>query len=343
MSSPGTTLRPEVAAFLARVREQLADLPAEERDELLEGLEADLSEQLAEGGELPDSTAYAAELRTAAGLPVSKPARLRTARRSVGARLDSVPDDLRRRWLALAQRNDLTRRAWTFLEALRPAWWVLRAWVAVTLLDTMSGRWEFVTVVPTLGVGLLGPALLGAAIWVSVLIGQGRLWPGSGPERTMLARLTLAALNVFAILAPFTFNYPGSHPEIYESYAPVHAVNVRDPSVLHIGPHVIRNIYAYDVDGKPLQGVQLFDQLGRPVAVAPQSSMGDGPARTVACPWFNGTTRLWNVFPLPQRTQRHGTCLGDVDPAKVGPQGFHAPPLASVPPATLPTSAPPPS
>ena len=66
--------------------------------------------------------------------------------------------------------------------------------------------------------------------------------------------------------------------------------------------------------------------------------MGRGADRQVTCPWFNGTTPLFNVFPLPQRTQRSGTCLGDVDPAKVGPQGFHEAPLASVPPVTLPTT-----
>ena len=81
---------------------------------------------------------------------------------------------------------------------------------------------------------------------------------------------------------------------------------------------MVRNIYAYDAEGQPLQGVQLFDQQGRPVAVAPESSMGAGAERQVTCPWFNGTTPLFNVFPLPQRTQPHGTCLGQVDPAKVG-------------------------
>ena len=50
--------------------------------------------------------------------------------------------------------------------------------------------------------------LLGAAIVLSVLIGQGKLWPGSGPDRTLVARLVLAGLNVFAILAPLTFTLP---------------------------------------------------------------------------------------------------------------------------------------
>jgi hypothetical protein len=337
-----TDLHPEVVEFLTRVRAHLADLTEEERDELLDGLEADLSEQRSERGAaaLPDPASYAAELRSAAGLPVGKTSRATTVHaRTVGTQLAAAPDTLRAHWLALTQRNDLTRRSWTFIEAVRPAWWVLRAWVAVTLLDSASGGWEFVTVVPSLGVALLGPALLGAAIWVSVLIGQGRLWPGSGPNRTLLARLTLVGLNAFAVLVPFTFHYAGSHPEVYQSYPrTVRATDSANAQVLRIGPDVIRNIYAYDADGKPLQGVQLFDQAGRPVAVAPFSSMGQGADRQVTCPWMNGTTQLFNVFPLPERAQRHGTCVGTVDPTKVGPQGFHEPPLASAPPATLPAA-----
>ena len=73
-----TDVRPEVASFVARVREQLSDLTEDEREELTGGLEADLSEQLAEGGQLPDPTQYADELRAAAGLP--EPRRRRAVR-----------------------------------------------------------------------------------------------------------------------------------------------------------------------------------------------------------------------------------------------------------------------
>jgi hypothetical protein len=335
-----TQLRPEVARFLAQVREHLADLSTDERDELLEGLDADLSEQLRDGGELPDPTGYAAELRIAAGLPPARPARLRSARRSLGAHLVSAPDDLRRGWFTVTGHNDLTRSAWVLVEALRPAWWVLRAWVAVTLVDSATGPFEEPTMLPTLGVPLLGPAVLVAAIVVSVLIGQGKLWPASGPDRTLLARLVLGALNVVAILAPFGFNFPGHQTHYVDSYQPVErAVMVRSGEpVLHRGRDVVRNIYAYDAQGRPLQGIQLFDQKGRPVAVSPVSSMGQGRNRQVTCPWFNGTTPLFNVFPLPERTQPRGTCLAGTVPARAGEQGFHEPPLAAVPAATLPAA-----
>ena len=339
-----TVLRPDVVEFLTRVREHLADLSVEERDELLDGLDADLSEQLAEGGALPDPASYAAELRSAAGLPPGRTVKPRKARaRTLGAHLVAAPDTLRERWLGLTRRNDLTRRTWTMLEAVRPAWWVLRAWIAVSLVDQLAGEWESLTVLPTLGVPLLGPALLLVAIVLSVLIGQGRIWPGSGPDRTLLTRLVLAGLNLVAILAPLTFHFPDNQPYVVyreNGYRAGYLDAAQRPGLRH-GSDVVRNVYAYDAQGQPLQGVQLFDQKGRPIAVAPQSSMGEGADRQVTCPWFNGTTPLFNVFPLRQRAQRYGTCLGKVDPSKVGPQGFHEPPLASVPPATLPDAVPP--
>jgi len=338
-------LHPEIAQqvdlFLVRVREHLADLTQDERDELLDGLEADLSEQLSEGGAaaLPDPATYAAELRSAAGLPPGRTTRTTRVRaRTLGAHLVAAPDTLRARWMRLTQRNDASRRVWALLEVIRPAWWVFRAWIAVTFLDVMAGDDEYVTLVPSLGVAVLGPAVLVAAIVVSVLIGQGKLWPGSGPGRPLVARLALAGLNLFAILLPLSFTLPLAQPFVHVGgggYNSGYYDGSHRPG-LRIGDDVVRNIYAYDAEGRPLQGVQLFDQLGRPVAVSPVSSMGRGRARQVTCPWFNGTTPLFNVFPLPQRTQPRGTCLTDIDPARAGVQGFHEPPLASVPPATLP-------
>jgi hypothetical protein len=336
VNAAATDLHPEVSAFLTRVREHLSDLAEEEREELLDGLEADLSEQLAAGDPLPEPASYAAELRAAAGLSV--PAR----RRGRTLRPTEVLDRCREELLSWTTHNGATRRAWTLVEAVRPAWWVLRAWVAVTLLDQLAGQWEYVSLWPTLGVPLLGPVLLLAAIVASVLIGQGALWPGSGPQRTTAARLVLLALNALAVVAPFTFTGDGSQVAAYvgpDGYHAGYHDGTHRPGLRH-GAEVVRNIYAYDAGGQPLQGVQLYDQKGRPVAVAPESSLGRGRERQVTCPWFNGTTPLYNVFPLPQRTQSRGTCVGRVEPAGVGTQEFQQPPLASVPPVTPPTSAP---
>ena len=67
-----TRIPAEISAFATSVRHALGDLPAQEVDDLTDGLEADLAQVYA--GEhpraLPDPSAYAMELRTAAGLTV---------------------------------------------------------------------------------------------------------------------------------------------------------------------------------------------------------------------------------------------------------------------------------
>ena len=63
-----------VAAYVREVRAELADLPIEDVDDLTGGMEADLTELAAEcggdlAGRLGSPQLYAAELRSAAGLP----------------------------------------------------------------------------------------------------------------------------------------------------------------------------------------------------------------------------------------------------------------------------------
>ena len=67
----------DVRAYVPAVRAWLADLPADEVEELTAGMEADLAERAAEsggplGGLLGQPEAYAAELRSAAGLPAAR-------------------------------------------------------------------------------------------------------------------------------------------------------------------------------------------------------------------------------------------------------------------------------
>ena len=113
-----------------------ADLAEDEREELLDGLEADLSEQVAAGDRLPDPAAYAVELRAAAGVTASR--RPAPAGGVAPPRRGARPAPGRSGALDVARRT--TRRVWSVVEALRPAWWVLRAWVAVTLLDQLAGH-----------------------------------------------------------------------------------------------------------------------------------------------------------------------------------------------------------
>lgn len=326
--------RPEIANFVTQVRAHLHDLSEDERDELVGGLEADLTDQLL-ADDAPDGPAgpvdvgdpagYAAELRAAAGFP-ERPRRLLPAIAVPPANAEAVLDGARARFENAVAAHPWTATGWELLAELRPVWWVARAWIALTALDVVTGSYEPVSVVPSFNIGGLGWGLLAGAIIVSVLVGSGRLWPGSGPDRAVAARLAVIALNVTAALLPFTWSIaaPGYLTGVPESFA---AEVYRAPG-LQLGGQQVTNVFAYDAQGRPLEHVQLFDQDGDPLALPPRTARtGYGPDRVVACPALNGVTPLFNVFPLDQLSLRRGSC--DADAAgRVTPDH----PLAQVPP-----------
>ena len=348
MNDTQTLAHPAVEAFVEEVRARLGDLSDEQREELLDGLAADLTEQLADGadGVLDDPAGYAVELRSAAGLPEPR----RTLPRlqvPTPQRVEATLDRVRAAWLTRVDDS----RVWEVVEALRPAWWVARAWIAVTLLDQTMGQWEPVSIVPSFDFPLLGGVILAGAVVVSVLIGLDRIWPGSGGNRSLLARLTLIGLNVLAMLVPLGFGISGpgylsGTPNEYAGYEQGYADATRsvDPAGLRSNGDPVRNIFAYGVDGRPLDGVQLFDQDGRPLALsARQAERGNDGSRAVGCAWLNGTSPQYNVFPLAQRLQFYGTCLWDEGTGRVGSVQLPAPPLAAVPPVALPEGVPEPA
>ena len=359
-----TVIAPEVRDFLTAVRAQLADLEPEEQREILDGLEADLSDLVAErGGEaLGDPVAYARELRTAAGL---EPVMGRTRdRMDLAAGVRGFLDDSHRAWDRLLTRapgdvNDL-------LGALRPVWWVFRGWLAVEVLDLVHRgdvSSPHLHLVPRLlGVGWLFVAV---AIAISVQVGRDRIWPGDG-SRGLLARVVLLGLNVLAVLAtplvlPSLADSP--HQTYSRGFDAGYRTASRDAAVQN-GPKAglyadgtwVSNIYPYDAKGRPLVGVQLFNQIGQPINVVTQPEYkapeyddngnqvdengnpvaGDAPQQPrIFYPWSNGATQLLNVFPIPSRLQDteqpSTTAFAEPDPPAVGPF-----PLAQVPAVSLP-------
>src|SRR6201999_4089867 len=111
---------PDVKLFVAAVREHLTDLTEEEREELVGGLEGDMSDLVAERGvdALPEPAEYAAELRSAAGFTAVASSRTRSAR------------DRRDRVMAWMDRGTATWNRWVdtgdhlglpeFATSLRP-------------------------------------------------------------------------------------------------------------------------------------------------------------------------------------------------------------------------------
>ncbi|MDR7253653.1 hypothetical protein J2X46_002643 [Nocardioides sp. BE266] len=325
MNTTELPLRPDVAAFVARVRECLADLSEEDRLELTEGLEADLTDQVAEhdGGVLGDPEAYARELRTAAGF---EPVARRRTRLRADVSLAERVEDLTRRWEELIAHRRVAP-VWHLLVALRPAWWVVRAWAAAVVVARLVPGWYpyGLTWLPGVPVGV-GLALLAACIVGSALVGMGRLWPGG--TSSVLARTTLLLLNVAAVVAVPVIN--GQLDRLsWDRYSQGYNEaqwGGNEQGLLNRGQQVC-NIAAYDAEGQPLEGVQLFDQAGRPLDVR----CYDQQATKV--PWVLGDVTRWNVFPLGERDRpaRNATRRADLSDA-----AFPTPDRATTPEVTNP-------
>ncbi len=331
-----------IAAFAARVRAELNDLPAEEVDELVDGLEADLADQAADAGEgfaLPDAVAYAAELRAAAGLEPRAPRR-RGGRGA--ALLERWRARARSEW-ERAMQVPLVASAAAFVASLRPVWWLLRGWVFFAIFGAFLGTAHSV-------VG--APANIGAWIVLLALIVASVQWGrGLWLQRRWLRVTRSAVTAITAVALPFVLvDFMNSLERAAYSVSTTY-YEASTPGLAVDGVRV-RNIFAYDAQGNPLDGVQLFDQNGSPLNTVGQEdsvaasdsyfNCGGGPVTvplTVA-----GRGGLWNVYPLNE-VPAEDAC---VDPANA--QGLAAPaprPYDSVAPigqaATEPSAGPSPS
>ena len=279
-----TRIQQQVNEFARAVRSHLGDLPDDEIAELTDGLEADLTERMEDGGELGDSRLYADELRAAAGYPAAGAG---PQRRSLRDHWDRNVHSFR----TAIDANPQARGVADFLVALTPAWWVARGMLVMAGLMLLLGRsLVFGNATPlTLIIGTL-------LVIVSVQWGRGRWMPGRIFE---LARTGATILAILAVIPSFsalmhaqTHGYPDDEP-----YS-------QAPDVLALGGERVTNIFAYDCEGNPVVDVQLFDQTGTPLAVAEPSASTlyseDGSGYFYTLVPSPGASRLsgWNVFPL---------------------------------------------
>lgn len=296
-------VQPEVEAFVVEVEHRLADLSPDERDELIGGLRADLSERLAEhsGPEAPaevlgDPAVYAAELRTAAGFaPVAAE---RRERRPVAAVVGDWLDSGKRTWEELVDKVPGGPRE--FLESLRPVWWVIRAWVAWMLLQDIAGHashasydFDWLAVLLVLVIGS-----------VQVGRGAGRVARVRGHAA---ARLALIGLNLLAIcLLPSAMDRAGTGIayDKAEQWGYSDFGSTEEPGVgLMFNGVELTNLFVYDAQGTPVTGAQLFDGAGRPLVINENLFLDD--YQTQMYPWLSNGAPRFNVFPLP---------VGKVDP-----------------------------
>lgn len=284
MTTPTTTR--EADAYLAEVRDHLDDLREEERAELLQDLAQHLADVSTDESNsdtdfrelLGSPAAYAAELRSAAGLPPREPTVIAT---------DTAPGFSERlmpfwnhRWVAATRR---------FLDELAPAWWVVRGYLVAVLpfwIDAFGSSADDFPIPRYGGFPQLGVLLILASVAASVLLGR---WGRKGrPQFRRMA--ALLALNALVLLAA-----ANTYSNLRTQYLVISQGSLNQVSQLsqQVGslstsletPYgTVTNIYPYDAQGNPLENVLLYDQDGRPLRAGKQEWWKDGCSRAALHP-----------------------------------------------------------
>jgi hypothetical protein len=271
--------------FARAVRAALADLPADEVDDLTDGLEADLTERASDqdSPEFGDPVAYANELRSAAGLPP------RATQRShpVDGILTGAWQDLLGRLRDLHKHPSVARVA-DFFVAIRPLWWALRAWLFYGIFTWIVGVPPLAFNPATLLIGI-------GSLILSVQLGRGKWQPKAWMRTTLRAVniLLVLTLPVALIATHFAFS-----SQLDNAFANGQSQANLNSSGLEYNGQQITNIFAYDASGKPLTDVQLFDQSGKPLDTVADTAVNitDSP---YLVPNDNVVGRRgWNVYPL---------------------------------------------
>lgn len=315
MSTP--VIESPTATYLAAVGAALADLPAADRADLLDDVAQHLAEVAAETDASLSSTlgspaAYAADLRAAAGLPEPIPGSARVGAPTAFSRLAS---------------HRATKATTAFVRSLRPAWWVLRG---ILVGGALVLPWHRSTVLIRPRASSVAELTVAVVLCVAVSVGLGRGLPRlARPWRVIGVAVNIAA--VVGALLVFTdlqhrlsdevrrAAYPAAQPVYVTQNTPTPA-SLADPSGL------IYNIYPFDAQGRPLTGVQLLDQDGRPINVEVGQSPNGVPL-TRQVPVGADGQALDNVFPQTQAVPG-----GTPAPTPSAPAAIANGPLAVVPP-----------
>jgi hypothetical protein len=247
---------PEVQAYMNTVREALADLPREERDDLLAEVEASLAETADEGegpiaARLGPPQDFAAELRAAAGLHAVEP-----AKQSASPRVSF------KKKLELWSRRPSVVAARSLASELAPLWWAARGYLAVGIFAVVNGtEWSRpVPVVPRFGTALGGVVIIGLAVAASILLG---LYSRRAPTRWRTTLIPVNALLLLAAIPVFS-----AVTDAAQSSDAVTVFTEPTQGLARDGVPV-ENIYPYSRQGRLLQDVLLYDSAGRPLDIHP--------------------------------------------------------------------------
>lgn len=305
-----SSLEQQVAAYAAAVRAALADVPEADREVLLADLEDHLTEVAAEtgppAGADPTGVTTAAEAAEAAGAGSAAPAGERLIARlgppdTYAAELRAAygmdaPGRSKRSFNDLAgllspRGRAVLGRIGPVLLEFRQTWWLLRGYLLTALIwRVVHNGWG---VVPS---GIFDLALLVAVVAGSVALGMrardGRL-PSGRPVRVLLT-LGNAAMVLLLFSLPAQAGIDLVTNAAFEPA--VYAEPGRVPVEAGQGMADVVNIYPYSRDGKPLDGVLLYDQNGTPITL-PYEQQGLVP--DISC---DAPPPIANAYPLRLRT-----------------------------------------
>jgi len=296
----------QVARYATAVRAAFADLPGPDRELLLEDLEDHLSEVAAEAGgplaeRLGRPEAYAAELRASAGLPASGAGAGGRRGARAGLRGSQVARQLAG-LRAAALGHPAGRAVVELLAELRPAWWVLRGYLAVqaaavAMTPLFAGGGLSFPLPELFGSRLLGLlAVVGATVG-SVALGR------RGSASPWVRWLVVAGNAVLAVVA-LTITAELGSSETYDDYRPASVATYSGPVAgLRTDGREINNIFPFDADGKPLRHVYLIDQDGNPVVTTHYENEFLEPQRLVD----RDENEVANRYPQVQQQLDPGT------------------------------------
>jgi hypothetical protein len=255
-----TTAQDEINLYVFAVRAALGDLPESLRDELLEDLPEHLAEVLADGvGSLTDRLgspeAYAAELRSTAGFvggfpDPPKPDQLREVRDNV-LRLLSVADVRVGPLFGYG-------RASEFLVQLRPAWWVLRGYLAAMVLAwLLDDSGQPIGLLPRIGGSeVIALLLLAAGVLGSIWLGRRRFHLAKWP------RISLYAGSVILVLVALGGFLSADGTSRGSFYSDVNYDNgYNDPY------GNVQDVFVYDEQGRLITNARILDQDGQPISL----------------------------------------------------------------------------
>lgn len=342
-------VREGVERYAAEVRRHLGDLAPDQVDDLTDGLEADLADALADevpgapgsgSGDLVErfgpASAYALELRVAAGLPAG-PAGSREEWPAAVQRAAGTVVAGARRVGAVVRRQPWARPLGRLLAELQPVWWLVRAWVVYQVVMwlniELTGGYGFLLRPERAGLPGSGTNLvvLAALVLVSVQWGRGRWGAAQLRHLSRTATVVALVLTVPALWMTYESRFYGSEPGAVQ-YIEVPGATVLPDDGVWVDGMQVSNLFVYDADGDPLQDVQVYDDRGRPVRATADEGFGSWSLPGVAEPWTfvpseddQGRQR-WNVYPLQGAPTSEFGFAGDGS-EPVRPDDVGTPPL----------------